>query len=188
MRIAVCLSLVLAGSVAGCGRDAVGGGAASPSAPASSASAEPNEPIAVGERVPSFVLDRLDAPGKVRVPEAKLTVLDFFGTFCGNSRFWFRAVEAMQQRHRAEGLAVVGVSQDDDSKGVIEFARENGTTFPIVWDGADHHLAKTVRPANWQAIVVVDRDGVVRHVHHGTRPGDDEKMEAELVKILASMK
>jgi hypothetical protein len=148
----------------------------------------PEMPIAVGERIASYVLERADVKGSVRVPEAKLTLLDFFGTFCGNSRLWFRVSQSLLERYGPSGLAVVGVSNFDEagSDDIVAFAKQNGATFPIVL-GGQKGFARALRPPNWQAIVIVDKGGVVRHVHHGTREGDDAALEAEVKKLLAAV-
>jgi hypothetical protein len=158
-----------------------------PSKPAPAVATPSDAPLRVGERIGSYVLDRKDDSGTVRIPQAKLTLLDFFGTFCSNSRFWFRTSQTLHDRYHASGLLVVGVSNYDEAKDedIVGFARESGASFPIV-RGDQHGFSRAIRPPNWQAIVIVDSSGVVRHVHHGTRPGDDTALTSEVERLLSA--
>ena len=163
-------------------------------------------PVREGERLGPFLVDRVDASEvsrltrnalpavgqKIRIPFAaagvKLTVIDFWVTWCPSSRVWFTALEALHRRYGAEGLAIIGVSQDDDrgegSAPIREYAKAQGVTFPIAWD-REHALSDAVHPPHWQSLVVVDRDGVVKLAHAGTGGGREERVAAAVTKLLA---
>ena len=127
-------------------------------------------------------------PIALPVKGAKLTMVNYFATWCGNSGRWMPPVEQMRRKHAAAGLAVIGVANFDDeaSQAALEaFAKQYGASFPIAGD-KDHRIRNALPPSGWgQAIIVVDAQGIVRLVHRGTGDGAFEKVDAEVGRLLA---
>jgi peroxiredoxin len=73
----------------------------------------------------------------------------------------------------------VGVSQDDEAEGIAAFRSETGATFPIVWDDGKS-VAKSYDPPSMPTAYVIDKNGIVRFVHVGYRPGDEATLEEEV--------
>jgi cytochrome c biogenesis protein CcmG, thiol:disulfide interchange protein DsbE len=127
--------------------------------------------------------------GPIAIPAkgAKLTMVNYFATWCGSSQKWMPHVEAMRQKYAAAGLAVVGVANYDQApRADLEaFVRESGASFPVSAD-EDRRILDALPPSGWgQAIVVVDSQGIVRFVHRGTREGDFEEVDAAIGRLLA---
>lgn len=128
-------------------------------------------------------------PGPYAIPArgAKLTMVNYFATWCGSSQRWIPHVEAMQKKH-VGALAVIGVANVDDApQAQLEtFVKESGGSFPVTGD-TDRRIIDALPPSGWgQAIVVVDAVGVVRLVHRGTHEGDFEKVAAEIDHLLTT--
>jgi hypothetical protein len=149
---------------------------------------EAEDRIAVGKKIRPIVLDRLDAPGQLRVPSAKLTLVDFGATWCTISQKWIPRLEETYRRHHPRGLEIVFVSQDDEdgNQRILPFVRENGGTFPVAWDSG-HRLADRWRPPAWQSFVLVDDKGIVRWIYRGMRTESPELLEAEITKVLGAL-
>jgi len=100
----------------------------------------------------------------------------------------------VDQRHRAdpvlaffkdgEGLRVVGVSVDRNLRNARGFLRRVRVSFPIVHD-ARHQVAGRDSPETMPTSYVIDRRGVVRHVHRGFRSGDARRLEREVRALLS---
>jgi hypothetical protein len=126
-------------------------------------------------------------PFAIPVKGAKLTMVNYFATWCGNSRVWMPHVEEMRKKHAAAGLAVVGVANyDEATQAVLEdFVKQSGASFPISSD-KDHRILNALPPSGWgQAIIVADAQGIVRLVHRGTHEGDFAQVDAEVGRLLA---
>jgi len=151
-------------------------------APSSSPTQERTTPIAVGERITPIGGDF-----PIPVKGAKLTMVNYFASWCHSSKRWMPHIEEMRKKYAASGLAVVGVANYDEQPlaGLEAFVKESGASFPITAD-RDRHILKTLPPRGWgQQIIVVDAQGVVRLVHRGTREGAFESVDAELGRLLA---
>jgi cytochrome c biogenesis protein CcmG/thiol:disulfide interchange protein DsbE len=126
-------------------------------------------------------------PLAIPVKGAKLTMVNYFATWCSSSQRWMPHVEEMRRKYGAAGLAVVGVANHDEaSQAELEqFVKQSGASVPVSAD-KDHRILEALPPSGWgQAIIVVDAQGIVRLVHRGTREGHFEKVDAEVARLLA---
>jgi hypothetical protein len=141
----------------------------------------------VGDTVSTFTVDRLDRQGeKITIPApSKLTLINYFGTFCPSSKRWMRELEAMRQRHPE--VTVIGVTTDPtpDGASVIAFSRGEGATFPLAWD-PDRLVQKRVPPLHYQSVIVLDRHGKIVHTHVGTSEDVWAHFEAKLDALLTA--
>jgi cytochrome c biogenesis protein CcmG, thiol:disulfide interchange protein DsbE len=169
---------VLALMFAGCGEAAP---AASPSSGAPMEACN----VKVGQKAPSFTAPSGTGAGaeKVSLPEGKVTIVDFWATWCGPCAKSFPKYQELYVKYKASGLEVVGVSVDDQRKGVPEWVKERGTRFPIAWDEG-HRLAKCWKPNPMPTMFIIDRKGVVRHVHREWHDGDEREVEEQVKALL----
>ena len=138
-------------------------------------------PVEVGDR-----MTPIDGPVAIPLKGAKLTMVNYFATWCGSSKIWIPHVEAMRSKYAAAGLAVVGVANVDDAPQaeLEDFVKRSGGTFPVSAD-KDRRIVNALPPSGWgQAIIVVDAQGIVRLVHRGTREGVFERVDAEVGRLL----
>jgi hypothetical protein len=149
---------------------------------AARAAQERSRPIEVGDRMKPVA-----GPLAIPVKGAKLTMVNYFATWCLSSKLWMPHVEEMRKKHAAAGLAVVAVANyDEASQADLEaFVKQSGASFPVSAD-ADHRISDALPPSGWgRAIIVVDAQGIVRLVHRGTGQGIFEKVDAEVGRLLA---
>lgn len=126
-------------------------------------------------------------PLAIPVKGAKLTMVNYFATWCESSKRWMPHVEEMRKKHAAAGLAVIGVANyDEGTQAELEdFVKRSGASFPVSAD-TDHRITRALPPPGWgQAIVVVDAKGIVRLVHRGTNEGAFEEVDAAIGRLLA---
>ena len=89
-------------------------------------------------------------------------VLSFWATWCLPCRTEIPRLIKLQDRYRAKGLTVVGLSLDTDLQKVREYARRMGMNYPIFMIGRDHAVEKAYAPL-WglPSTVLVRRDGLI---------------------------
>lgn len=95
----------------------------------------PMTTIAEGNAVPNFVLKSLDGKEFAldKLTERGPVVAAFFKISCPVCQFTFPFLERLYQRYGGDGVAFVGISQDD-ARDTRDFAKEFGVTFPMVLD------------------------------------------------------
>ena len=88
----------------------------------------------VGAPAPAFELGAVGGGQQsLAAHSGKVVIVDFWATWCHPCKQSFPAYQALSQRLGAE-LAIVGISQDDDDKGIAAFVADTGAKFPVVWD------------------------------------------------------
>jgi peroxiredoxin len=141
--------------------------------------------FAVGLRdsAPDFTLKNLEG-NNLRLNEyrGQVVLINFWASWCGPCRQEMPLLDRLHNRYEETGFAVLGVNVEGEVEPAREIVDKTQVTFPILIDDGQ----KVSEMYNLQAMpstVVVDRDGVVRYIHHGYKPGDEAKY-VEVVKQL----
>ena len=115
--------------------------------------------------------------------KGSVVVVDFWASWCAPCREELPVLEALYQKYREKGLVVVGVNQDADEAKMAKFLRAKPLSFPIVHD-AEGAVARRYAPPKMPSSYVIDRKGLIRHVHAGFRASDKDELERELKALL----
>jgi peroxiredoxin len=134
---------------------------------------------------PDFTLKSLQG-SNLRLDEYKgqVVLINFWATWCGPCRQELPLLDRIHQRYQDAGFAVLGINVEgankaDEAQAMVSKA---GVTFPVLIDEGQQ-VSELYALEAMPTSVVVDRDGVVRYVHLGYKPGDEAKY-LEVVKQL----
>ena len=139
--------------------------------------------VDVKEEAPDFTLKSLDG-SNMRLEEyrGQVVLINFWASWCGPCRQEMPLLDRLHHRYEDTGFAVLGVNVEGESAPAQDIVDKTNVTFPIVIDDGQ----KVSEMYNLEAMpstFVVDRDGVVRYIHRGYKPGDEAKY-VEVVKQL----
>jgi thiol-disulfide isomerase/thioredoxin len=143
----------------------------------------------VGKPAPEIEAEAVGGDGPSSVGEAKgqVTIVDFWATFCDPCRKSFPKYQELVDKHAGK-LVVIGVSVDDpDDVGTDEikaWTDELQVSFPIVWD-KDKKTANAYKPPKMPTSYVLDKKGIVRHVHAGYTADEADEIAKEVDALLA---
>ena len=86
---------------------------------------------------PSFRLDRLDQHGKLSLASyrGRPVVLNFWASWCVPCKEEAPLLESVWKQYRNRGLVVLGVDINDVRSEARRFARKNGMSYPLAYDG-----------------------------------------------------
>jgi thiol-disulfide isomerase/thioredoxin len=132
---------------------------------AAQAPAEPPSPRR-GFAAPDFTLETLDGP-QLTLSELRghPVMLNLWASWCLPCRVEMPAIERVYQRHREDGLVVVGLnvtSQDSEAAARL-FVQEFGLSFPIVLD-RDGAASARYELMGLPSTYFIDREGIIRQV------------------------
>jgi peroxiredoxin len=138
----------------------------------------------IGVKVPAFSLRSPLGGGRVSPSQAsgKVLIVDFWATWCAPCKESFPAYQKLLDKF-GDQLMVIGVSVDDNPKGIPAFVKETGVSFPVVWD-KDHAVSSQYNPTTMPTSFIVDQNGIVRFVHSGFHSGDEKVLESQIESLL----
>ena len=171
-----CVGAALTLSLVACGGGS-GAGAASGNADGS----------LVGQQAPDFTAESVSGTGPKSVKEAngKVTIVDFWATYCGPCKKSFPKYQEMVDQFGGD-LAVVAVSVDEkdtEKSKLEEFVKATDVKFSVVWD-KEHTAADAYKPPKMPTAFIIDKGGVVRHIHAGYGEGEEDKIAEEIKALI----
>ncbi len=138
----------------------------------------------LGAHAPEFALKAQAGAKRVSLEDtqSKVTIVDFWATWCEPCRESFPAYQRILEKHESE-LAIIGVSVDDAPDEIPAFASSTGVKFPLAWDDGQA-VAGRYKPPTMPTSYIIDQNGVVRYVHVGFKSGDEKEVEKDVVALL----
>jgi len=148
--------------------------------------AAPAHAARIGDRAPAFDLAMAD--GK-RVSLASLrgnvVYVDFWASWCVPCKRSFPWMNALHDRHRGEGFAIVAINVDKRRPDAERFLRDVPATFPVVFDAAGATPA-AFDVKGMPSSYLIDRNGIVVAVEEGFHDEHVAAIEARIRALLAA--
>jgi len=137
-----------------------------------------------GHTAPDFAL-KSSTGENLRLSEYRgdVVMINFWATWCGPCRQEMPLLDELYSRYQRVGFNLLGVNIDDDSRRAMQMAEELGINFPVLFD-AQKEVSKLYEVEAMPVTVLVDREGTVRYVHHGYKPGYEDKYLDQIRSLL----
>lgn len=137
-----------------------------------------------GQAAPDFVLKSASGEN-LRLSEYRgdVVMINFWATWCGPCRQEMPLLDELYSRYQRVGFSLLGVNIDDDSRRAMQMVEDLGVSFPVLFDAAKE-VSRMYQVEAMPVTVLVDRSGNVRHVHHGYKPGYEEKYLTQIRALL----
>ena len=137
-----------------------------------------------GQAAPDFAL-KSSSGENLRLSEYRgdVVMINFWATWCGPCRQEMPLLDELYTRYERVGFNLLGVNIDDDSRRAMQMIEELGVSFPVLFD-ARKEVSKLYEVEAMPVTVLVDREGNVRYVHLGYKPGYEEKYLDQVRSLL----
>ncbi len=137
-----------------------------------------------GQTAPDFAL-KSSTGENMRLSEYRgdVVMINFWATWCGPCRQEMPLLDELYQRYSRVGFNLLGVNIDDDSRRAMQMIEELGVDFPVLFD-ATKRVSEMYDVDAMPVTVIVDREGTVRYVHQGYKPGYEDKYLTEIRTLL----
>lgn len=112
----------------------------------------------------------------------QVVMINFWATWCGPCRQEMPLLEQLHSKYEPLGFTLLGVNVEPDSAAAQDWLRKVPVSFPILFD-RENKVSEQFGVEAMPSTVLIDREGRVRHVHRGYKPGD-ESTYADLVRSL----
>ncbi len=137
--------------------------------------------VLIGKSAPAFTLSTLDGQTISNADlRGKPYVVNFWASWCGPCRLEHGHLRAFWERHRDQGIMLLGVIMQDTPSRARAFQAELGGDWPLLVDPKDKTLVDFGVRAPPETFVV-DADGIVRFRRQGpVGPGQLDGLLARL--------
>jgi len=132
---------------------------------------------------PDFSLPQLNGQSlQLSAYRGKVVLLDFWATWCTPCREEIPHLVELQNKHRDQGLQIIGISMDDSPEPVREFYQHFQMNYPVVMGNAE--IGELYGGVLGLPIAfVIGRDGRISAKHIGAT--DASVLEQDIQKLLS---
>ena len=120
-----------------------------------------SRPRHIGDLAPEFTLQDSDRKVTLSQFRGQVVVLNFWATWCPPCVEELPSLMSMQERTKARGVVVLGVSIDVDQDAYHRFLKLHNVNLLTVRD-PDQKVAGMYGTAGWPETYIIDRQGIVR--------------------------
>jgi thiol-disulfide isomerase/thioredoxin len=139
---------------------------------------------AVKGPAPNFTLKSLGGKNlKLSEMTGNVVLINFWASWCGPCREEMPLLNALHKKYAPLGFTVLGVNVEEDLDEARRFLGHVPVDFPILLDNTNK-VSKQYKVVAMPTTVVVDRDGNMRYLHEGYKPGDEKKYRQMIKKLV----
>ena len=139
---------------------------------------------AVKGPAPNFTLKSMNGKNlKLSEMTGNVVLINFWASWCGPCREEMPLLNALHKKYAPLGFTVLGVNVEEQLDGARGFLSNVPVDFPILLDNTNK-VSKQYKVVAMPTTVVVDRDGNMRYLHEGYKPGDEKKYQKMVKKLV----
>ena len=133
---------------------------------------------------PGFTLASRDGE-QVSLGDLKGTVVmvNFWATWCVPCRQEMPHLQALYERYNSLGFELLAVNVEDNPAGARKWLDETPVTFPVLFD-PKNEVSKLYKVTAMPSTVLIGRDGNMRFIHHGYKPGYEGEYQTQVRALL----
>lgn len=101
-----------------------------------------------------------------------VVMINFWASWCGPCRQEMPLLNSIYRQYKDLGFTLLGVNVEPSSKAANAWLKATPVTYPILYDPRSK-VSNLYQVQAMPTTVIIDRKGMVRFVHRGYLPGDE---------------
>jgi thiol-disulfide isomerase/thioredoxin len=126
-------------------------------------------------QAPAFTLQSLDGRTVTLTQfKGEVVMINFWASWCGPCRQEMPLLDSIYKQYKDMGFTLLGVNVEPDSHNANAWLKQTPVSYPILYDPKSQ-VSQLYQVQAMPTTVIVDRQGIVRFVHNGYLPGDENQ-------------
>ena len=113
----------------------------------------------------------------------EVVMINFWASWCGPCRQEMPLLDELYTQYQPLGFTILGVNVEEDPSKANQLLKESPVNFPILYDNKSE-VSKLYKVVAMPSTVLVDRDGNVRYLHQGYKPGYEESYQQQVRALI----
>jgi peroxiredoxin len=113
----------------------------------------------------------------------EVVMINFWASWCGPCRQEMPLLDELYTQYQPLGFTILGVNVEEDPSKAKQLLKESPVNFPILYDDKSE-VSKLYKVVAMPSTVLVDRDGNVRYLHQGYKPGYEESYQHQVRALI----
>ncbi len=135
-------------------------------------------------KAPDFTLKSMNGKNlKLSEFRGQVVMLNFWASWCAPCRQEMPLLEDLYKKYKPLGFTLLGVNVEQDSSKASTLLRSIKVSFPILFDN-QNKVSKLFTVSAMPTTVIVDRDGNMRYLHQGYKPGYELEYQKQIRSLL----
>jgi peroxiredoxin len=116
--------------------------------------------------------------------EGQVVMVNFWATWCVPCRQEMPHLQALYEKYKGLGFELLAVNVEKDNvAGARKWLEETPVTFPVLFD-PNNQVTKLYKVQTMPTTVLIARDGTMRFIHHGYKPGYENDYQTQVRALL----
>ena len=148
------------------------------------AAALPAAALELDRAAPDFTLKSLGGKNlKLSEMAGNVVLINFWASWCGPCRQEMPLLEDIYKKYKKLGFTILGVNVEQDSSKARQMLKDVPVSFPILFD-TENKVSKLYDVVAMPSTVMVDRNGKMRFLHKGYKPGYEKDYRKQIRKLV----
>lgn len=126
-------------------------------------------------QAPDFTLQSADGR-TVSLAQFKgdVVMINFWASWCGPCRQEMPLLDSIYKQYKDMGFTLLGVNVEPHASSANAWLKQTPVSYPILYD-PNSQVSQLYQVQAMPTTVILDRKGIVRFVHNGYLPGDENQ-------------
>jgi peroxiredoxin len=112
-----------------------------------------------------------------------VVMINFWASWCGPCRQEMPLLDELYNEYKPLGFTILGVNVEEDSTQAKQLLKELPVDFPVLFDNQSK-VSRLYDVVAMPSTVLVDRDGNVRYLHKGYKPGYENAYQEQVRALI----